>query len=734
MSEKSIAEVIIHGGPDKSFFYKVAPEQKETVKPGNIVNITLRSRPRRGFVTALHGSCPYSNLKNLSPYQGMSLNRELWRLCLWLAEYYACHLSEVLKNAVPCSVVNKKTHFERWVTLGPLRDIAPKGKKQIECLKMLMQKGTVLIDELENIGIHGGTLENMAKKSWIRIEKKEIIPEEARMYKIPVFNDTPNLNQEQSGIIDRIVSDIKGGDSRKPYLLHGVTGSGKTFVYIDLAIKTIKQGKSVLILVPEISLTPQTIARFKTYFQDQIAIWHSRLSNRMRQENWQAIIAGEKRIVVGVRSAVFSPLKDLGLIIVDEEYDASYKQGDSSFRYNARDVAVMRAHMVDAVCLLGSATPSLESYQNGVLGKYRVLEMQQRYSKIAMPKIEIVDLNREREQNNWNTLSKVLEEKIRRRIQLGEQTILLLNRRGYTNYVICNECGFVQKCKDCDISLTYHRDDNMLLCHYCGKKEKLSGICLKCGSNKNKGSGVGIQKVEKELINTFPQARIMRLDIDIIRKKGGLFSVLEKFEQGEGDILLGTQMVSKGLDFPKVTLVGVILAETSLFLPDFKSSERTYQLLSQVAGRAGRREKQGEVVFQTYRPGHPSVLFASENDYKNFFATEIIQRKSLMYPPFSRIGVLRITSSDSEKAKCFAADLASHLKKLSRTLNLSIRDITILGPAEAPVKKIKKKYIWLIMLKAVKTTLLHDFINSGFKMVRSKGVSMVADVDSQTIF
>ncbi|MEW6042455.1 MAG: primosomal protein N', partial [Elusimicrobiota bacterium] len=544
--------------------------------------------------------------KDLSLNPNNEVQDDMWEFYKWLSDYYICPLSDVLKNAIPRPVFFKKPVLEKWVSINPeitdrIESEKIKSAKCWECIEFLKQKKEVPYNEILNSGIGASTIKTLKKRQIVHIDLRPKQRTSTRQCETsPQIKSPPVLSPEQESVFKKIWGDFKNGDFARAFLIHGVTGSGKTFVYISLARMMLEHGYSVLVLVPEISLTPQIINRFKQFFGECIAVWHSRLSLMEKYESWNALTEGRKKIVIGVRSSVFAPLRNLGLIIVDEEHDGSYKQSESSFRYNARDAAVMRAKMSGALVVLGSATPSLESYQNAIDGKYVLLNMAQRYNQAPLPPVHLVDMAAERNVNNWGVFSNKLKDMITRRLEKKEQVILLLNRRGFSHFLICNRCGFVKKCVNCDITLTYHREENNLLCHYCGYTENVFSICPQCHHPTLKPSGVGIQKVERDLRAVFENARILRLDFDSVKRVGDVQTILEKFEKREADILIGTQMVCKGLDFPGVTLVGVILAETSLFFPDFKANERTFQMLNQVAGRAGRGEQAGEVVFQTY--------------------------------------------------------------------------------------------------------------------------------------
>lgn len=504
------------------------------------------------------------------------------------------------------------------------------------------------------------------------------------------------LNDSQSTAVQAICSAVAAGEGAT-FLLHGVTGSGKTQVYIEAMRGTVEQGGSAIVLVPEIALTPQTVRRFRSEFQDNVVVLHSRMSNGERYDTWRKIRSGRARVVVGPRSAIFAPVKNLGVIIVDEEHENSYKQTDTAPRYHARDVAVVRGMLEKAVVVLGSATPSLESYYNVQIGKYRYLELKTRVADIPMPAVKIVNLSRESRGKNVSTvLSRYLIEKLQDRLEKKEQTILLQNRRGYSSAVRCEECGYVQMCPDCNISMSYHLRGRSMRCHYCNLTERAPSQCPECASAAIRYQGIGTQRVEETIAELFPQARLARMDLDTTRGKKAHDTILQQFAEFRYDILLGTQMIAKGLDFANVTLVGVISADTGLYLPDFRASERTFQLLTQVAGRAGRKHKRGEVVIQTWSPKHNCLVFASTHDYKGFFEQETRDRSLLRYPPYGKLVLIQFLYHHEGKTLEAALKFAA----LFRSRNSRCE---VLGPAPSPITRIQKNYRFQIVLKVDRT-------------------------------
>ncbi|HET7276336.1 MAG TPA: primosomal protein N', partial [Longimicrobiaceae bacterium] len=520
------------------------------------------------------------------------------------------------------------------------------------------------------------------------------------------------------------------------FLLRGVTGSGKTLVYIELLREIVeRQGRTAIVLVPEIALTPQTVGRFKAAFGDRVAVLHSALSDGERYDEWRSLRSGEKRIVVGARSAIFAPLPDLGAIVVDEEHEGSYKQGESP-RYHAREVAVMRAKLEGALCLLGSATPSLESWVNAESGKYALLELPDRIGGFGLPAIQVVDLRAERKratsgaashQPTGGILSRPLIDAMRARLARGEQTILLLNRRGYANFVQCRSCGQVWHCTDCNVALTYHRGRARITCHYCFHEERVPESCKECGSRDLSFRGVGTEQVERSVGEVLPDARIARMDVDTTSGKWAHHTILGRVERGEVDVLLGTQMIAKGLDFPNVTLVGVVNADIGMNMPDFRATERTFQLITQVAGRAGRGPKGGEVFVQTALPEHYAITCATTHDFRGFAEKELQTRREPLYPPYCRL-INVIVSGTSEVATQEAAELTSGwLAGLLKSQKIT--SISLIGPAPSPINRIRGRWRWHLILRSTSSPELGQvarYFFEKFELPRGKAEMRVA--------
>lgn len=566
---------------------------------------------------------------------------------------------------------------------------------------------------LKTFGASLSTLKSLAAKGFVSLYQKEVI---RRSHIAPETQETKSLdivmNPHQQACVKSITEAV-AERSPKTFLLHGVTGSGKTQVYIEAIRQTLNCHRTAIVLIPEISLTPQTVRRFQVHFGDTVVWMHSRMSDGERYDAWRMVREGKYRIVIGPRSALFAPLSDLGLIIVDEEHEASYKQFDAHPRYHARDVAVMRAALFHAVTVLGSATPSIESYSNAMNGKYTLLTLPERVDHAVLPPVRIVNMVEERKrlyaeakkgaavigkkafEHLSRSVSGILEAKIRERLERKEGVILLQNRRGFAPFIECKSCGYVAQCERCNVTMTYHTVKKHMRCHYCGKVTPPPTLCPTCGGFEFTMGGFGTQRVEEELKSLFPDAVISRMDMDTTTRKGSHEKILKQFGSGDSDILLGTQMVAKGLDFPRVTLVGVISADTQMMLPDFRSAERTFQLLTQVAGRAGRSVLAGEVIIQTSQPHHYALKYVQEHDFIGFFNEEVQFRKGVNYPPFSRIVALEFKGKNEHRVERMATEagikLASQIKRSA-----------LLGPSPAALSKIKNEYRWQIILKADK--------------------------------
>lgn len=605
------------------------------------------------------------------------------------------------------SVIALKSGFEDLLN-GLQRKLSSKQESVVNALRDHSEPLSTTI-LLKKTGASLSTIATLKKKGMVELSKHEVI-RSVEYEEEPAAKITANEHQQKA--LAALEAALETGEYGT-FLLHGVTGSGKTQVYIDAMKNVLGRGKTALILVPEISLTLQTVRRFRAHFGNDVTVMHSQMSIGERYDAWRQAHEGKVKIVIGPRSAVFAPLRNLGLIVVDEEHEGSYKQFDATPRYNARDVAIVRANHAKAVVILGSATPSIESYHNALSGKYRLLELPERVDNASLPKIEIVNMTKERKRLYEkvkgevqekktafpkhlprSSISLVLEEQVAERLRKKEGVILLQNRRGFSHVVECYDCGHVEKCNNCEVTLTFHATKKHLRCHYCGFVKKSPSLCPECGSVDIGFHSFGTQQVQEELQQLFPHATVLRMDLDTTSRKGTHDKLLQQFGKGEADILLGTQMVAKGLDFPRVTLVGVVSADTQMLLPDFRASERTFQLLTQVAGRAGRSNLAGEVVIQTLQPEHYSLKHVISHDFQGFYKEELAYRKELDYPPFSRIVLIEFKGKNEDSVHQQANKFAELLRSDQKHSILSV-----LGPADAAIPKIKNHYRKLVVIK-----------------------------------
>lgn len=567
-------------------------------------------------------------------------------------------------------------------------EFSTRAKKRLSLKEYLLEHREGKVADLTKL-FTSPVVKYFISKNLLGITQKEVMRSQGYFNRIEK-TEFLDLNEEQSQVVQEITAAI--GQDKKPFLLEGVTGSGKTEVYLHTIDQTLKMGKTAIVLVPEIALTPQMTQRFISRFGDQVAIMHSGLSDGEKFDEWRKIKNGSAKVVVGARSAIFAPLENIGAIIIDEEHEATYKQ-ESNPRYHARDVAILRAKYHQAALVLGSATPSIESRARASKAVYHFLKLTKRANPNAtIPKVEVVDFRDYIGQQETTNYTPYLLEEIQKRLEQKEQVVLMLNKRGYSSFMMCRDCGYVDKCPNCDISLTLHMDTKSMNCHYCGHIKSIPRTCPNCKQSHIRYYGTGTQKAYDELTQYFPQARILRMDVDTTRKKGAHEKLLKIFEKGEADILLGTQMIAKGLDFPNVTLVGVLNADTSLYLPDFRSSERTFQLLTQVAGRAGRADKKGEVLIQTYNPNHYAIQLAKNQDYESFYEYELKIRQQLGYPPYYFTVGLTLSHKNEEEVVKKSYEVLELIRQ-----NLSSK-IKILGPTPKPIARTHNLYHYQIVL------------------------------------
>ena len=713
-----IARVRLDIAAGQEFDYAVPPEWEDRVAVGSRVKVPLGPRELLGCVVELAESSPHANVRALLKVTGQQppITPAVLKLTRWLAEYYCCPFEIALKSALPQAVRQEQEAWKRTRRVRAL-DANPAAlaltPRQAELLgkirerpewplqELLHQAGTTLatVRRLEDRGAVTVTVEIAERDPYAR---EHLLPTQP----LP-------LNPDQQRCLEAITATMEDGRAAAStvgtnppaggvFLLHGVTGSGKTEVYLQAIAHALEQGGGAIVLVPEISLTPQTVERFKSRFcagalKTLVAVLHSHLSDGERHDEWHKIRQGRARIVIGARSAIFAPVSPLRLIVVDEEHEHSYKQ-DEAPRYHARDVAVVRGRQEGAVVVLGSATPSLESYYNVKRNKYRLLELPVRADDKRMPTVRVVDMRQETHiQKGTPILSRRLTEALRQRLEKHEQSILFLNRRGYASSLQCPKCGYVAGCPNCSVTLTYHRRAQRLCCHICGAESPAPSACPtdSCRNPEIRFAGLGTEKVEETLGKIFPQARIRRMDSDVMKRKEDYRQVLNEFRAGKVDILIGTQMIAKGLHFPNVTLVGIVYADLSLHLPDFRAGERTFQLLTQVAGRAGRGDVDGEVIVQAFTPFHPAIQYARHHDFAGFYEQEIEFREQLQYPPIGHIVLLTLRGRNEDKVRLSAEHLRQELDKALAAET----GLTIAGPAPAPLLKAESFFRYHIMLR-----------------------------------
>lgn len=685
---------------DRVFDYSVPDCFLDKIKLGIRVKVPFGKMELEGFVVEVKDSSDIEVKDILDVIDDEAiLNSELLELGKKMQEdtlstlisCYQIMLPKALK-AKNGQVINKK--FDTYYYLN--KDIVCYGKlstSQEKIINLCMEKEYVLRKELVDISL--SSLNTLIKKN-ILLEKK------LEHYRLS-YNEKIEAKKELTNDQKLVVDEVLANTGYFPYLLFGVTGSGKTEVYMELIEDSLNKGKTSIVLVPEISLTPQMVLRFQKRFGDNIAAIHSALSDGEKYDEWRRIVSGEAKIVIGARSAIFAPLNNIGMIIIDEEHSDSYKQDDSNPRYNAKDIALLRGKYHNCPVIMGSATPSLEVFARAKKGVFKLLELPNRINGKSLPHINIVDMN-EMISKTKGHFSPVLLEAISARLLKNEQIILLLNRRGYSSFVTCKNCGYTFKCPNCDITLTYHKSSRTLRCHYCGYGTKVYDTCPECHEKSINDLGVGTEKVEEELNKLFPESRILRMDFDTTSRKGMHEKMIKAFKNHEYDILLGTQIVSKGLDFDNVTLVGVINADTSLNIPDFRSSETTFSLLAQVAGRAGRSDKEGEVIIQTFNPEHYAIQYTKKHDYLGFYNREMSIRRELKYPPYYYICYVKISGKDNKY-------IYEESLKITKLFHNKLINMIILGPSPCTIFKLNNIYRYGIILKYKKDEDLREVLN-----------------------
>ncbi len=722
------AEIIVDinaRGVDRVFHYAVPEMYQDKIIVGSRVLVYFGSRQIAGYVVGFGTPAGEVKVREISGILDAEpvFTMELLEIARWMADSYLCSTAEALGRIISPRLGIKNARVVKLLypalpdsEMEDALKLLARSPKQAAVLRTAMDRPGLSRRELSAAAqAVPKTVDVLLEKGMLKAAVKAFSSYQDLNLQGRPGSPALRLNKDQEAALREISGALK---KRRfsAFLLHGVTGSGKTEVYLQAISAALAAGLQAVALVPEISLTPQMIDLFCGRFGEQVAVLHSGLAGRERYNEWLRVKEGRAPVVLGTRSAVFAPLPRPGLFILDEEHEPSYKQ-DDHLRYHAREVALKRAQLSGAVVVLGSATPSLESwFRSGRGGPYKLLKMPHRIDEKPLPSVKVVDLRQEIKDGNRGIFSRSLVSAICVRLQKGEQTLLFLNRRGYATFVVCRECGHVIKCNRCDISLTYHLDGS-LRCHYCNYQTKMPEKCPSCGSRYIRHFGVGTQKVEDEAKKLFPQARILRMDSDSTSRRGSHEKILSAFRQGQADILIGTQMIAKGLDLPMVTLVGVVNADTTLFMPDFRAAERTFQLLTQVAGRAGRADLPGEVLVQTYCPDHYSIAAAARHDCEEFYQVEMPVRKALGYPPYSYLARLLFTHEDEAEISKGAAQGKEILDKI-----LSGQDnfIEVLGPAPAPLSRIKGRYRWQLVLKGPRRNELRDIIRESLEALQKR--------------
>ena len=726
-----IAEVIINRSAKKlnrTFDYNIPKELEELVVIGSRVLIPFgkSSNLVEGYVIGIKENTTYE-VKNIAQIKH-NLTENQIELAKWMSKRYFCNLSDCIRQMLTPGTKNKeskKNMQDKKINVVYLKkDIEEilfdiemgkiKSEKQKKVLQFLKNNQEVTIPEIEMFtGAARGIVKTLEKNGYIEIVEKKIERNPLASKEIEKTQNLP-LTDEQTNAFEKVKEKILKHEYEE-FLLYGVTGSGKTEVYLQLIGESLKQGKTAIVLVPEISLTPQMIDRFISRFnKEEIAVLHSKLSIGERYDEWNKIKEQKAKIIIGARSAIFAPTENRGIIIIDEEHDSSYKS-ESVPKYDAKEIAKKIAKENACPLLLGSATPDMVTYYKAQNGKIKLLELTKRANNSKLPNVEIVDLKMELANGNRSMLSVKLHDAIEKNLKEKKQTILFLNRRGYSTFIMCRECGYTVKCKNCNISMTYHKSINKLKCHYCGYEENVVTICPECHSKKIRYFGTGTQKLEQEINKLFPEAKTIRMDVDTVTKKNSHEDILNKFKNESIDILIGTQMVVKGHHFPNVTLVGVIAADSSLNIDDYRATERTFQILTQVAGRAGREKLEGNVIIQSYNPENFSIQYAQKQDYNLFYNTEIAIRKQLNYPPFCDIILIGFNSL-SEKEIIEVSNIVYNY--LIRNLDNNL--FSILKPMPSPIDKIQNKYRWRIIIKGNIDEKANQILNNCLKEIYDK--------------
>src|SRR3954453_23658417 len=738
MSKPSYARVIIDRAIHRELDYALPEACVDKTGIGSRVRVPFRERSALATVVGLLETSDAGGIRPIEALVGEApiLNEKLIELARWMSVYYCCTIEAVMRSLLPQVIPRAEGGWKKQLFVSAAKEMgeeeieklrrrAPKQAELLEAVSKL-RKPIAAAELLRQTSLDNQTLRALEKRGFI-VLREEAVARDPHADEQFIASTDLTLNDDQAAALPAGEEALAAPEKAKPILLHGVTGSGKTEIYLQAIQATLARGRTAIVLVPEISLTPQTVERFKSRFaetQEMVAVLHSHLSEGERHDEWHKIHAGRARIVVGARSAVFAPLENLGLIVVDEEHETSYKQEDAP-RYHARDVAVVRAKLEGCAVLLGTATPSLESYHNATQNKYRLLKLTQRVDNCQMPLMRIVDLRLERRKEK---VAAILSEKLRAaitaRLEKHEQTILFLNRRGFSTSLLCSNCGEARDCPNSSVALTFHRGVARLTCHLCGHNAAVPKKCPACSQDALIYAGFGTEKVEATVAQLFPKAVVRRMDADSMTRKEAYRETLRNFRGGKIDILVGTQMIAKGLHFPNVTLVGIINADLALHMPDFRAGERTFQLLTQVAGRAGRGETSGEVFVQTYTPFSPSIQFARHHDFAGYFEQELEFRERCDFPPFKHAVLIAVRSAHEGRAKLSA-------ETLKRRLSEALPEEFILGDATpAPLEKLQGQFRFHILLRGEAIVRLSRLVRETLdKLPFPEDVTVTVDVD-----
>lgn len=731
------AEIILNSDAleiDRPFTYKIPVELKERVKIGQIVKVPFgtKNKTSEGFVLALKGeeeidkSFRVKKVASIVTDEPIIYKNDI-KLIYFLREKYLCKYIDAFRLLIPVGIMKGAKSKSKKVVVLKSDDLSSikNSEGYIEIINFLKENsGKYTKTELiNNNSISKYKLNKLIENGLLEVEEEIVFRYNNRTYNIDFEKE---LTAQQKQVLDEYIN-----SSDNLFLLKGVTGSGKTEVYMRMVEDALNKGKSAIVLVPEISLTPQMIERFKGRFGKDVALFHSKLSDGERFDEWFRVKSGKAKLVIGARSAIFLPVKNLGLIIIDEEHENTYKS-DQNPKYQTKEVAEFLSNQKGCKVVLGTATPTIETFYRALIGELKLLELNSRVDGKAMPPMKVVDMRNELKSGNASLFSRELFNEIKEKLSKKEQIILFLNRRGFSTFVSCRSCGYVFKCEECDISMTYHRN-GLLVCHYCGKTKSTPKKCPKCDSKYVKFFGAGTQRVEEEVKKYFKEAKVLRMDVDTTRSKDSYENIYNTFKDRKADILIGTQMISKGLDFKNVTLVGILAADMSINIPDYRASERTFQIITQVAGRAGRGEKQGNVIIQTYTPDHYSLKYAINYDYEGFYEREFTVRALMKYPPFGKILLINAISKKEDLLKQFMHKISNGIKLLVE----KEKDIDVLGPIPCLIAKVKENYRWQIVIKGEFESefakkikeLLYDKSNNVYNDIR---ISM--DINPNNLF